>query len=265
MASEEQILHYYLKAFSIIFFLLIFFFLKLFFINGIIFENEIVKINKNHQIDHIVKNNFKDISLISKLFYINSIKLYNNYYQHIHYGEFIIKNKISFYEFIKTITQPSNTHNKITIVEGWHLYQLNELLDKYFKIYNNLSYFNVIADTYLVDSDPDFNSLEELFKKHKDNLIKKYKNHELLKIYNFDDIIIIASLIEKEGIDDQDKKKISSVIFNRIEKKMKLQIDATVIYSITEGKYKLNRKLSKNDLKIKHEYNTYYHKNSFIL
>ena len=180
------------------------------------------------------------------------------YYQHIHYCEFIIKNKISFYEFIKTITQPSNTHNKITIVEGWHLYQLNELLDKYFKIYNNLSYLNVIADTYLVNSDPDFNSLQELFQKHKDNLIKKYKNHELLKIYNFDDIIIIASLIEKEGIDDQDKKKISSVIFNRIEKKMKLQIDATVIYSITEGKYKLNRKLSKNDLKIKHEYNTYY-------
>ena len=51
--------------------------------------------------------------------------------------------------------------------------------------------------------------------------------------------------------------KISSVIFNRLNKNMKLQIDATVIYSITEGKYNLNRKLLLKDLKINHPFNTY--------
>ena len=33
---------------------------------------------------------------------------------------------------------------------------------------------------------------------------------------------------------------------------MILQIDATVIYALTEGKFKLNRKLSLHDLKIQH-------------
>ena len=55
--------------------------------------------------------------------------------------------------------------------------------------------------------------------------------------------MIIGSLIEKEGLDEEDKKKISSVIFNRLNKNMKLQIDATVLYAITNGKYNLNRKL----------------------
>ena len=68
----------------------------------------------------------------------------------------------------------------------------------------------------------------------------------------------IASLVEKEGIDDLDKKLISSVIINRLEKKMKLQIDATTIFSITKGGYKFDRKLTKKDLKLEDEFNTYY-------
>ena len=33
--------------------------------------------------------------------------------------------------------------------------------------------------------------------------------------------MIIGSLLEKEGLDEEDKKQISSVIFNRLDKKMK--------------------------------------------
>ena len=63
--------------------------------------------------------------------------------------------------------------------------------------------------------------------------------------------------LEKEGIDDLDKKKIFSVIVNRLNKKMRLQIDATVIFAITSGDYSLNRKLNYDDLKVDHPYNTY--------
>ena len=80
-------------------------------------------------------------------------------------------------------------------------------------------------------------------KNFKKNYFKKYKNNELNDKFNINEIMIIGSLIEKEGLDDEDKKKISSVIFNRLDKKMKLQIDATVLFAITNGKYDLNRKL----------------------
>ena len=35
--------------------------------------------------------------------------------------------------------------------------------------------------------------------------------------------MIIGSLLEKEGLDEEDKKQISSVIFNRLDKKMKFK------------------------------------------
>ena len=41
---------------------------------------------------------------------------------------------------------------------------------------------------------------------------------------------------------------------------MKLQIDATVLFAITDGNYNLDRKLLISDLKIDHPYNTYLHK-----
>ena len=69
--------------------------------------------------------------------------------------------------------------------------------------------------------------------------------------------MIIGSLIEKEGLDEVDKSKIASVIFNRIDNNMKLQIDATVLYSLTNGNYDLGRKLLISDLKVNHTFNTY--------
>ena len=79
----------------------------------------------------------------------------------------------------------------------------------------------------------------------------------MLSQYNQSQIITIASLVEKEAIDNEDKKLVSSVILNRLKKNMKLQIDASVIAALTEGKSKLNRSLTTKDLKYNHPLNTY--------
>ena len=79
--------------------------------------------------------------------------------------------------------------------------------------------------------------------KNKNQLFNNYDNNKLLNEYSINDIMTIASLVEKEGINDNDKRLISSVIFNRLNKKMKLQIDASTIFSITRGKFKFGRKL----------------------
>ncbi len=47
---------------------------------------------------------------------------------------------------------------------------------------------------------------------------------------SMDEIITLASIIEKEGTTAYDKKMISSVLINRLNQKMKLQVDATDFY-----------------------------------
>ena len=72
-----------------------------------------------------------------------------------------------------------------------------------------------------------------------------------------EEIIIMASIIESEAANEFEKPIISSVFKNRIQKNMRLQTDPTVIYQITKGRYKLDRKLTFVDLAIKGDYNTY--------
>ena len=67
------------------------------------------------------------------------------------------------------------------------------------------------------------------------------------------DTIIVASLIEKEAKLDEDRPMIARVITNRLAKKMKLQIDATVLYA--EGVHK--SRVLNSDLATNSPYNTY--------
>jgi UPF0755 protein len=69
------------------------------------------------------------------------------------------------------------------------------------------------------------------------------------------EVVIIASMIEREARLDQDRAKVASVIYNRLEQGMHLQIDATVQYAIPGD----NRILTFDDYEYPSPYNTYLH------
>jgi len=65
--------------------------------------------------------------------------------------------------------------------------------------------------------------------------------------------VTMASLIEEEATEKADREKISSVFYNRIEKKMPLQTDPTVLYALGEHK----DRVLYADLEVDSPYNTY--------
>ncbi len=67
------------------------------------------------------------------------------------------------------------------------------------------------------------------------------------------EIITIASMIQRESMVSSEFPIVASVIYNRLESGMKLQIDATVQYALGEQK----NRLTSEDLKIDSPYNTY--------
>ena len=258
MVLEELILLYYLRIISLTFILATLYLSYLFFLKEIKSININVNIEKNQSSASIIDSNIANLNSIEKIITKKYISFHSKYLKNIHYGKFILPEKVNLKIFISTITKPSNLVLKITIVEGWSKYELNELFKDKFKNFKNIEYLDTLADTYFLHSYEDFDEFYLKLKKLSENIKQKYKNHELLKTFTFDQLLIIGSLLEKEGIDDFDKKIIFSVIKNRLQKKMKLQIDATTIFSITDGKYDLDRELNLKDLKIQHPYNTYH-------
>ncbi|GAB6139238.1 endolytic transglycosylase MltG [Halanaerobaculum tunisiense] len=89
------------------------------------------------------------------------------------------------------------------------------------------------------------------FKAQIKSLQPKIKNSD----YNLYQIITIASLIQAEAKLEEEMDLIASVIYNRLEANMKLQLDATIQYTLEERK----SRLLYSDLEVKSIYNTYQH------
>jgi len=72
------------------------------------------------------------------------------------------------------------------------------------------------------------------------------------------EIVILASLVEKESAVAEEKRLISAVFHNRLRLGMKLDCDPTIIYALKqEGKYQ--DRLRKKDMSLDSPYNTYLH------
>ena len=65
----------------------------------------------------------------------------------------------------------------------------------------------------------------------------------------------LASIIEKEGVTDEDRKLISGVFYNRMNNDMPLQSDITVLYALGEHKELVSIK----DTEVDSPYNLYKH------
>lgn len=73
------------------------------------------------------------------------------------------------------------------------------------------------------------------------------------------EVSVLASIVQRETPKVDERPTISGVYFNRLKKRMKLQADPTVVYTIKEknGFDKKIRRVLYRDLKIKSPYNTY--------
>ena len=261
MALEALILLYFLKVFKIliILFLIIFICYTYYLVNlKKITDKNYLNISKGESVSTTIKNNFLKISIYEHYIFIIYYKFYSLINSSIiHYGDFYLDNSSTFNNFLNIVSKPSNILNKITIVEGWSKNDLDKELSKYFDNYRPIEYDEILADTYYFHKNKDFDTFLIKLKKYKNYYLENKKFKLNYNEYTDDQILIIGSLIEREGLDYDDKLKISSVINNRLNKKMKLQIDATVVYFITKGKNDLKRNLTYADLKIKNPYNTY--------
>ncbi|WP_340150054.1 endolytic transglycosylase MltG [uncultured Sneathiella sp.] len=77
------------------------------------------------------------------------------------------------------------------------------------------------------------------------------------EIKSEEEMVILASIIEKETAVAAERPRVAGVFLNRLRKGMKLQSDPTVVYGVTGGTRDLGRLLSRKDLATVNDYNTY--------
>ena len=82
-------------------------------------------------------------------------------------------------------------------------------------------------------------------------------NARVLSISSAEQLLVLASIIEKETGLDADRAQISQVFHKRLNRNMRLQTDPTVIYAVGES---FDGDIRRKDLRIDSPYNTYRYK-----
>lgn len=78
-----------------------------------------------------------------------------------------------------------------------------------------------------------------------------------LPVSSPEELLILASIIEKETGVAEEREQVASVFVNRLRRGMRLQTDPTVIYGITKGQGVLGRGLRRSELRRETPWNTY--------
>lgn len=191
-------------------------------------------------------------------------------------GSFSLSRSMSVKEISSELVGGQNLKNSITIPEGYTVKEIGQLLQEKRNI-SPEDWQKALQDDYDYTFLPPKDSTNRLegylypdtyvFAQQADahviiaQMLDNFESHwnkefaQLIKGRDLDqhDVVIIASLIEREAQRADERERIAGVIYNRLAINMPLQIDATVLYSLGTHKNKVDYA----DLKVNSPYNTY--------
>lgn len=195
-------------------------------------------------------------------------------------GKYEINTNVTLKELIKILGTEDLNKNRIsvTIPEGYDIEEMAKVFeerglfskDEFLKAVKNHelpSYVKkddkkrynlegyLFPDTYLLDKDISADEVISLMISEFEKALEKVEKETgvTIKEDEIEKIITIASLVEEEAELDEERALISSVIYNRLEKGMKLEFCSTINYAWREH---LPQVLNKH-LEIDSPYNTY--------
>jgi UPF0755 protein len=178
-------------------------------------------------------------------------------------GEYMFDAAVTPIEVLRKVVEGETVVHQLTIAEGLMTSQIVKLISDIDiltgDVPEGIKEGALLPETYSYQYG---DSRASLIKRMQDAMDKALaeaweSKQEKLPIRNINEVLVLASIIEKETGVAEERRKVSGVFINRLRKGMRLQTDPTVIYSITEGKYVLERALRTKDLSFPSPYNTY--------
>ena len=181
-------------------------------------------------------------------------------------GAFRLSPSMTADEIAEQLTHGKPLDNWVTVPEGLRKEEIAEIFSKQFAI--SETEFNQLAEegylfpeTYLI---PINSTAEDIITILRTTFNEKYtpelKNKASQKGLTDNEVLTLASLVEREAFGENDRQEIANILFRRLDEGMPLQIDATVQYVLgyqTDEKRWWKKELTFDDLKINSLYNTY--------
>lgn len=226
--------------------------------------NEVVTISQGESLQDITKN-LHQLGVIKHEFIFRSAVIILGGERKVIAGDYLLDEKAGpvniAYRLIKG--QFHMETRKITIFEGWNIFDIADSLDKQLVDFNKEEFLKLakdkegylFPDTYFINSTARPKTIINLMYQNFESKIKTIPGIAT-STKSLKEIITMASIVETETNNLKDKKIVSGILWKRIEIGMPLQVDVTFKYINGKGTFDLTL----DDLKIDSPYNTYVYK-----
>jgi len=206
---------------------------------------------------------FEEQNVVRSNLMLYVILVWNYDPSNIQAGTFVFEEPLNVWQIAERLTAISSSNNliRVTLPEGYRVSEFAELAAAVLPEFDVNAYIALsegqegylFPDTYYVPGDftvDEFVSLQaETYLQKIAPLVEDINNHPL----NEYEVLILASLLEREANSEESMRMVSGILQNRLNEGMRLQVDASMEYVLGRP---LNT-LRPEDLEIDSSYNTY--------
>jgi UPF0755 protein len=213
-------------------------------------KEKIFSIEKGQGLFEIGKNLEKEGLIKSKIFfdfYVILIRKEKN----LQAGKYFLSSSMNIPQIAQKIISGDIAKVKVTIPEGFTVREIEERLGIELPGENLEGY--LFPDTYYFPIDASGEEVAKIMRENFEKKISPYKEEIEKSGRSLQEIITMASLLEKEVKTKEEKEIVSGILWKRLKAGIPLQVDATITY-ITGKK---TTKIPLEYLQIDSPYNTY--------
>jgi UPF0755 protein len=181
----------------------------------------------------------------------------------VKYGEYQFPRQASLDDAITTMTEGKVVQHHISVPEGLTSDQILQKLLDADVLTGNVREVpregSLLPDSYKeTRGTPRELVIKRMQDKQREEVQKIWDHRAAdLPIKSPEQLVVLASIIEKETGRNDERTRVAAVFVNRLKLKMKLQSDPTIIYGLAGGKGNLGHPITESEKKQPTPYNTY--------
>ena len=178
-------------------------------------------------------------------------------------GEYQFAGEYNIIDVVEKIIKGEVVVRSVTIPEGKALVEIIKIINenKYLEgeITVDVKEGEILPETYNFNKGETRNGIIEKARLEMKKVLENafLERNKDIPLKSEKELLILASIVEKETGVASERTKVASVFINRLNLGMRLQTDPTVIYAVTNGQMNLGRPIYKKDLVFDSPYNTY--------
>lgn len=178
-------------------------------------------------------------------------------------GEYLFPQRVSLQQVIDILVSGKQVLHSLTIPEGLTSEQIVQRLRENDVLAGDIREIpregTIMPDTYRVSRGMARSALIAKMQADQNRLLDQIWERRAsdLPLKSKYELVTLASIVEKETGRADERTRVAAVFHNRLQRRMKLQSDPTIVYGIVGGKGTLGRPIQRNEITRPTPFNTY--------